>query len=385
MPDPLNDDPSLGELLERERQEIRRQEVAAEESKLDEKVEELEKKRQERPDWWTTTDLLMDNSTLRPEGFLANDEMLQRGTVNLVFGPGGSFKTFLMMHLMECIVIGVPFAGLPTRKGRCLFFSEEMPRPQITKRVENLYGNPQAHGDAIAWRFHDPDAPFDFFSEPELSKKRLIRAILSSNSPDVVILDALVDLMTADEVNNTQVGIVLRAIRDVAIKTNCCIIIIDHSGKPNEFRKRSDRARGASVKRDICADMLLVDGIGTSERPKSSGEWTKHRDLTHQISPFNFTLDVDSSDPDKTVITFDYRVAVEMTNDANKLVEVIEELSTVLKIPVSRTDLKTKITDVEKWHRRRFDEALSFCYRNERIIRTKEGNEAFFSLSTRCT
>jgi hypothetical protein len=98
----------------------------------------------------------------------------------------------------------------------------------------------------------------DFFADPEKAARRLSRWIWR-NKADFVVIDGLIFVHTGDENSNRDMGIVLQALLDVATKMGVCILVVHHAGKPNEFASGANRARGASVLRDIPEDVLLVE------------------------------------------------------------------------------------------------------------------------------
>jgi hypothetical protein len=189
-----------------------------------------------------------------------------RETVNLIVGEGGTGKSWIALGVSKCAVLSQPLGEMEVIPGRVLFLSEEMVEAEMRERLRELFTEPELIGI-------DPrrllircaggtraDTPKD--------RARLRAIIEGEGCPEYVFIDSLSDIRGGSEENsNDEMGEMFRGLRDeVARPTRCVLVIIHHAGKPNEFAKGSNRARGASVIRDICSDVILVEADGDKPR-----------------------------------------------------------------------------------------------------------------------
>lgn len=238
---------------------IHRQEMEAEAEEAAAADERLREKRDERPNSWTPQDCYqMKDQRPRPEGFLERDQLLRRANVSLLFGKGGVFKTWFTMFLLGQVGRGLKVNQFESRIGNALFLSEELDLPTMMDRMMTLWTEDESGeiDDTLRVRC---DSNLDFYSRTLESQRRMERMWKEEGRPDLIAIDALSYIQHGNENSNQDMGLVFGAIKDVAKETNSHILVIHHTGKPNEFRKGGDLYRGASVIQNICSDMILID------------------------------------------------------------------------------------------------------------------------------
>ena len=321
----------------------------------------------------------MKDQRPRPEGFLERDQLLRRANVSLLFGKGGVFKTWFTMFLLGQVGRGLKVNQFESRIGRALFLSEELDLPTMMDRMMTLWTEDESAEIDDTMRVRC-DSNLDFYSRTLESQKRLERMWRDENKPDLIAIDALSYIQHGNENSNQDMGLVFGSIKDVAKETNSHILVIHHTGKPNEFRKGGDLYRGASVIQNICSDMILID----SGKPRQSVvKFTKHRDWRgkDEIAAFAFGLEENPHNPNCVMLAFSNEDVEEAVNP-----EHIEQLvAAVTELAGDGEVLRTALFNFLSWGRRKFEETLSAALKSGRIRKQKRGNESayYIPLGTR--
>ena len=368
MAQPMEDDPLLAALA--------KEEQAAEEAAAAEADEAIRLKQQERPNSWTPLDAYQTKGQWpKPEGFLEADQLLRRANVCLLFGKGGVFKTWFTMFLLGQVGRGLKVNQFDTRVGKTLFLSEELDEPTMKERMMTLWTEDEAGEIDDTMRIRC-DSNLDFYSRTLESQKRLERIWKEENKPDLIAIDALSYIQHGNENSNQDMGLVFGSIKDVAKETNSNVLVIHHTGKPNEFRKGGDLYRGASVIQNICSDMILIDsGVGR----QSVVKFTKHRDWRgkQEIAPFSFGLEENPNDPRCVMLAFSQDDVTESSiNPAHieEMVRAVDELAgpggEVLRMAL------WLMMEGRGWGKLRFKLVLGEAVRVGRLARVKRGKEA---------
>jgi len=251
--------------------------------------------------WWSLSDLITTTAIREPEGFLYG-EMFCRGRIGMIFGPGGSGKSYLVMFLGSQIALGRNVHNMATRPARVLFLSEEMGGPDIRFRARQCFPPDtiaELSPNRFGVRWH---TGFDFYGAGKtLTENKSVNDFVricdrESNKPDLVFIDSLSRVHHAKENDNTEMGVVMANLEMAARLANVAIVFIHHAGKSSEFREGSERARGASIVRDFCQDVISVHCISRSEK-KSVVTIEKAQSLAggKELHPFVFTQEIDPS------------------------------------------------------------------------------------------
>jgi hypothetical protein len=270
------------------------------------------------PRMWEWIDLLAADLP-KPDTFWG--PVIARQQLALLAARKGSGKTYLALALGAAVALGRPFGHLPVRQGKVLFLSQELPEPVIQLRGELLFTTPDLK--ALQGKFR-------------LSCKRPIkldpaglaylRSIVEAEQADLVIIDALGDILPSgtDENSNKDMGSFLRALRDqVAVPTNCAILLIHHMGKPGQ--DGSERGgRGASVIEDVCADIVYLRQSSPTSR---TGTFAKIRSGYLEQPEFTLNITEDSSSPQPRVYVEIGSGTPEVDQEARDIRKLVEWIS----------------------------------------------------------
>jgi hypothetical protein len=161
--------------------------------------------------------------------------------VGMLYGPSGSYKTFLALDMASCLSHGIPGQwGAPPLQQDVLYLAGEQPKAMSRKRRpawrewQNQQGQPnRLHVVDHVPFFHDKDA----WTALKLELGEL------SIRPSLIIMDTLSRFMTGlDESNTKEANMVVDFLEKLARYYECFVLVIHHTGKD-----LSKGARGSSL------------------------------------------------------------------------------------------------------------------------------------------
>ena len=170
--------------------------------------------------------------------------LIYEKSITVLYGDGGSKKTWSTMFLAACVSSGVAWGDFETRKGRVLFVDEENGHDEIAERAGRCLRG--ALADETAELFYISLAAFHLDNPQD---EALLTAEILRQGADLVAMDALADLMEGDENSKQDTQPVFNALRRISEKTGAAILIIHHANKNGGHR-------GSSVIKDA-PDVLL--------------------------------------------------------------------------------------------------------------------------------
>lgn len=157
-------------------------------------------------------------------------------SLNIVFGKGGSKKSYSMLDLAIRVANGMPWLNRKTKQSPVLWIDQEGGEVRTRIRVAEVY---RGH-------LSDRNAPFFAsvfpgynFSKPEKAIVHLEEAVEATKAK-LVIMDSLAAITPGiDENSSETMGPVLYALRSLAEKHSLCIIVIHHESKAGSYRGSS--------------------------------------------------------------------------------------------------------------------------------------------------
>ena len=195
----------------------------------------------------------LDALTPRPPVEWIVNGLIYKKSVTVIYGDGGTKKTWSAMHLAACVACGAPWGDFATQKSRVLFIDEENGDDEIAGRAG--YCIRGALGDAGAELFYISLAAFHL-DDP--ADELLMTKEIANLKVELVILDALADLTTGDENSKQDTQPVFNALRRIAEKTGAAILVIHHANKNGGHR-------GSSVIKDAPDILLQVTSDNDSD------------------------------------------------------------------------------------------------------------------------
>lgn len=201
-------------------------------------------------------------------------ELVIRRSTNLVFGEPGSKKTYGLIDAAVCFALGQPWLGFltPEGGGRVLIIDEESGNARLKRRLAaTIRGHGAGRGLPIVY------TSLAGFNLREAVDVGYLRSLVAQVQPDLVIIDALVDICLGGDENSVKdVAPVMHALRDISEAFNLGTIVIHHAGRSGKYRGSSSIPGGLDL-------MLSVES--KAESPNIDFEAVKTRDG----EPFKFS------------------------------------------------------------------------------------------------
>ncbi len=162
------------------------------------------------------------------------EQLVTAGSVSVFFGAPGSKKTWALLSLAVHVALGEPWLGFNTMPVKVLVIDEESGEIRFMRRLNA----------AIQGRLADENIPIEFvclagFRLDDKNDAEELERLITERGAGLVIFDALADLMTGDESTKKDTQPLFTALRRIADKTQCAIIVIHHSNRSGEYRGSS--------------------------------------------------------------------------------------------------------------------------------------------------
>lgn len=187
---------------------------------------------------------LDDLAHLPPVTFLVDDLVPARALVT-VYGPPGSYKSFLVLDWALSVASGRSWHGRDVRQGSVVYVAAEG-APGIRKR-------------ALAWLKANPDAdPGDRFrvvpravnmldADSVLDLRQALREELE-DEPALIIVDTLARSMPGGEENSsTDMGLVVEAADTLRHDYKATVVFVHHAGKDESRGERGSTALSGAM------------------------------------------------------------------------------------------------------------------------------------------
>jgi hypothetical protein len=195
--------------------------------------------------------------TLKRRGWLAPGFLL-RGAVTMLVGPPDQGKSAWLVTAATALALGRSLGRLKAKpEGRLkvvTLFCEEEEEEQDRRAYAAVSVYQAAPSDVDDWLIRlIPESTANLFQVDKTGAVRVTEAwdelveLVERDRPDVLILDPLVELHTANENDNAQLKAVVGALRSLAREFNCAVLITHHTNKAEAVPGNLAMARGASA------------------------------------------------------------------------------------------------------------------------------------------
>jgi hypothetical protein len=165
------------------------------------------------------------------------DKLITSCSVNVFFGEPGSKKTYSLLSMAVCAAAGRKWLDFDISEPvKVLVIDEESGERRLTVRL----------GDCLRGEFAedvDPEylsyvslAGFDLGEEKDV---KIVSKLIMDVGAQLVVIDALADIMSGDENSKQETQPVLNHMRKIAENTDCAIVLIHHSNKMGMYRGTS--------------------------------------------------------------------------------------------------------------------------------------------------
>jgi len=165
------------------------------------------------------------------------DRLITSGSVNVFFGEPGSKKTYSMISLAVCAAMGRDWLefgiGTPVK---VLIIDEESGERRLTSRLADTIRGELALDMCPGNLSYVSLAAFDMGKDEDVKE---VSKLIMEVGAQIVIIDALADIMSGDENSKQDTQPVLNHLRKICEDTDCAIILIHHSNKTGGYRGTS--------------------------------------------------------------------------------------------------------------------------------------------------
>jgi archaellum biogenesis ATPase FlaH len=180
------------------------------------------------------------------------DGVAVRGCLTLVAGREGVGKSLLTMALAVGVLRGEDVGPFATKRGRVLVIDGENGATEIHRRLRAL---------SVTLDVADRLAMYETEAADLLNDLTEIEAAIVDETPDLVVIDAFRTLWAGKENESDAAAPVINALRNLAARHECGIILLHHAGKMGgEYR--GSTAIGAG-----CQVVLGLDRAADDEEP----------------------------------------------------------------------------------------------------------------------
>lgn len=167
------------------------------------------------------------------------EEVIPKGTINVLSAPPGSFKTWTLLHTAIQIARGAPLFGrFPTKKGKVLIVDEENQEDLLGIRLRLLGADDSIEVATSSMIGFKVDRPEDIEE---------LKTYIANNHIDLVIFDSLVRVNSKDENDSRQVAEVFNAFKSLT-KEGTTVLMTHHHRKQAALGRNilSESLRGSS-------------------------------------------------------------------------------------------------------------------------------------------
>jgi KaiC/GvpD/RAD55 family RecA-like ATPase len=167
-------------------------------------------------------------------------DILEKGTVSMIYGPAGTGKTFNALHIAYCIAHGVDWFGHEVEQGKVWYINTEGGRglkPRIRAWRKEYKRDKTSNIEFITWPVH----------LKEHSQELLDTVDEADEKPDLLVVDNYSMCATGTNQNDQmEVTRTLMVLHEIAQRYGCHCLLVHHSnwtGKVNgsaAFRNHVD-------------------------------------------------------------------------------------------------------------------------------------------------
>lgn len=158
------------------------------------------------------------------------DNVIPVGEPGLIAGRSKSLKTTIAIDLATSVTSGLPFLGrFPVkRRGRAAIFSAESGAAVMKETALRICRSKEVELDELelGWSFESPQIG---------SETEMLRHTIEDNELDLLVIDPAYWALgeVADSLANaTKMATVLRPLSEISHRTNCAILLVAHTKKP---------------------------------------------------------------------------------------------------------------------------------------------------------
>ena len=200
---------------------------------------------------------------------------IDRGTDCLLFGHWNAGKSFVVLDMLACVALGVPWFGAKVRQASVLYLAYEG-HSGMPKRIEALR---EKYPDLVDAEFAWWPMRHPLTSDKgriELEAARSAFAGRFERAPEIVAIDPLRNALGGSDSDPDLVERLGGQMRALMAADGCTVLKVTHSGHGDKTRVRGDSGIAAAADTEIMVEAGIDGGPGTikatKERDSAMGE-----------------------------------------------------------------------------------------------------------------
>lgn len=199
-----------------------------------------------------------------PQSFVV-DKILPAGEVTLLGAHGGAGKSMLSLQAAVCVAAGLPFMGVPVRRGRVLVFSGEDSPKTIRRRLARIfkhYGvDPATAADLVV--LDATESPVLFGENGITADLARLRLDVAEIAPSLVIVDNASDAFAGNENDRAQVREFVRILAALVKPIDAAMLLLAHVDKATVKVGGSEGYSGSTAWHNSARSRLFLTVEGT--------------------------------------------------------------------------------------------------------------------------
>lgn len=200
----------------------------------------------------------VDPVQIPPRAWLMTN-LLLRGHVSALIGPGGAGKSVLSLTVAAHLAMGLPFLTYKPKYGaaKSIVYDEEDDVAEMSRRLWGICSQFRFSFDDVRQRIallsrRELGLRVTEGDPPQINAEHVRALVAAASAEDVGLIAAgpLVSLHTTSEDDNVKMGFVLGIWREIAEAANVAILLGHHVSKPSGGNSRAGdayAARGAGA------------------------------------------------------------------------------------------------------------------------------------------
>lgn len=277
------------------------------------------------------------------------DKLIPEGSMVVLYGAPGSYKSFVAQDIVGSIAAGVSWQGRKTQVGHGLYVAAEGVGG-MGKRMRHWCDVRKLNPARIdlSWMLES----FPMQADSDEMAILLDRLVEIDTSPSVIVIDTLARCFVGDENTQSDMGAFIAGVDNLRRELRCSVIIVHHT------RLDGDRERGNTALRGGADVMLKVVKADTNGRRAVLLSNDKQKDDA-DADTMKFALDVVGPADNSTLVLMPFELTA------------ADRLLSALRMADIQPDSPMRFNEIVKvtgWHKQALIRALRVTIADGRII-----------------
>jgi archaellum biogenesis ATPase FlaH len=320
----------------------------------------------------------------KPDWLIKN--IIERGSMNLLFGESGAGKSLFALDWAFCIGNGINWHNHKVKQAAQVIYIAGEGHRGLTLRMKALSQKYNEQPENIFFS----QRSVNLLDEAEALAITKIVDDMSIN-PSIIFIDTLHRNMIGDENKSDDMAKFLKCIELLISKTGCAVMLVHHSGHGDKTRARGSSAIKAAMDAEFCVSKEGMTSIMTCTKSK---DFDAGQDIRFGILPVELEGDLYYDDDEQKQITSVYleyigsaekefelkgndkivldsiETAVKEHGESGKGKTILGENETVVSLDLIKAYVFETINDKNRW--RKMEAALKSLVKQGLIM--QDGN-----------